>query len=50
MHLAHVIPLSISLAFGTKMSEKRKSTSPSAMQVKNQQKTINTEKKIHVIS
>jgi hypothetical protein len=32
------------------MSEKCKSTSPSAIQVKNQRKTISTEEKLDVIS
>jgi hypothetical protein len=32
------------------MSEKRKSASPSAIQVKNRQKTIGIEEKLHVIS
>jgi hypothetical protein len=32
------------------MSEKSKSTSPSAMQVKNQQETSSTEEKLDVIS
>jgi hypothetical protein len=32
------------------MSEKHKSTSPSAIQVKNRQKTISIEEKLHVIS
>jgi hypothetical protein len=38
------------LAFVTQMSEKRTSTSPSAIQVKNQWETISTEKKLDVIS
>jgi len=33
-----------------KISEKRKSTSPSALQVKNHQKTINIEEHLDVIS
>ena len=49
--MAHVIPSSSSsLAFGTNMSEKHKSTAPSAMQVKNWGKTISIEKKLDVIS
>jgi hypothetical protein len=32
------------------MSEKHKSASPSAIQVKNQRKTIGTEEKLHVIN
>ena len=38
------------MAFLTNMSEKRKSASPSAIQVKNWRKTIGTEGKLHVIS
>jgi len=38
------------LAFLTNMTEKCKSTTPSAIQVKNPQKTINTEEKLDVIS
>jgi hypothetical protein len=38
------------MAFLTNMSEKRKSTSPSAIQVKNQWKTVGTEEKLDVIS
>jgi hypothetical protein len=45
--VAHVIPL---LAFGTKMSEERKPSSPGAMQVKNWRKTIIVEEKLGVIS
>jgi hypothetical protein len=45
-----VIPPTSSLAFGTKMSEKHTSTSASAMEVKNWQKTINTAGKLDVIS
>jgi hypothetical protein len=45
--MAHLIPL---LAFGTKMSEKCKPTSPSAMQVKNLRKTVITEEKLGIIS
>jgi IS30 family transposase len=37
-------------AFLTNMSEKRKSASPSAVQVKNCRKTIGIEEKLHVIS
>ena len=39
-HAAGVVPPSIALAFVTKMREKCASTSPIAIQVKNQQKTI----------
>jgi hypothetical protein len=38
------------LVFLTNMSEKRKSASPSAIQVKNRRKTISTEEKLHIIS
>jgi len=38
------------LAFVTKVREKRKSTSPGAIQVKNQGKTIRTEDKLDVAS
>jgi hypothetical protein len=38
------------LAFLTNNNEERNSTSPSAVQVKNRQKTITTEDKLHVIS
>ena len=48
-HGFYVIPPSSS-AFGTKLSETHKSTSPSAMQVKNRQKTINIEETLVVIS
>jgi hypothetical protein len=45
--MARVIPL---LAFGKKMSEKCKPTSPSAMQAKKWRKTINIEEKLGIIS
>jgi hypothetical protein len=38
------------LAFLAKMSEKRMSTSPSAIQVKIQRKTVSIEEKLDVIS
>jgi hypothetical protein len=38
------------LPFVTKMSEKHKSTSPSAIQAKNQRETYGTEEKLEVIS
>jgi hypothetical protein len=38
------------LAFLTNMSEKRKSATPTAIQVKNRRKTIGIEEKLHVIS
>jgi hypothetical protein len=50
MHVVHVISPSSALAFGTKVSKKHESTSPSAMQVKKQQKKICTEEKLDVIS
>jgi hypothetical protein len=37
------------MAFLTNMSEKRKSASPSATQVKKRRKTISIEQKLHVI-
>jgi hypothetical protein len=43
--MAHLIFSSTALAFLTSMSEKRKSASPSAVQVKNWQKTIGIEEK-----
>ena len=48
--MSHVVPSSMALASVTKMCEKHKSTSLSAIQVKNRQKTINTEEKLDVIS
>jgi len=39
-HRADIVPPWTALAFGTKMSQKRKSTSPSAIQLKNRWKTI----------
>jgi len=44
--MADVFPPSTVSAFVTKMSEKRKSTSPYSIQVNNQQKTITTEVKL----
>jgi len=38
------------IAFLTIMSEEHNSTSPTAVQMKNRQKTINTEDKLDVIS
>ena len=43
--MAHVVPLSWVLAFITKMSQKHKSTSPTAIRMKNQRKTIGIEEK-----
>ena len=48
--MAHLVSSSTALAFLTNMSEKCKSTSPSAIQVKNQQMTISIEEKLDVIS
>jgi hypothetical protein len=48
-HAANVLP-STTLAFVTKMTEKCNSTSPSAIQVKNWWKTVNTEEKLNVIN
>ena len=48
--VAHLVPWSPALTFVTKISEKRKSTSPTAIQVKNQRKTIGIEKKWDVTS
>jgi hypothetical protein len=46
----HVISSSVALTFVIKMHEKQKSTSLSAIQVKNQQTTIITEEKFDTIS
>ena len=48
-HAADLVPLPTTLAFVTKMSEKRKSTSPYATQVENRLKTIGVEEKLGVI-
>jgi len=48
--VADVVPPSTALAVVTKMSEKCKSTSSSAIQVKNRHKTIRTEEKLDTIS
>jgi len=45
-YVADVVPPSTALAFVSKRGEKCKSTSPSALQVKNWQKTISTEDKL----
>jgi len=42
----HVVSSSTALAFLTKMSEKLKSTSPSAIQVENQRAGISSEEKL----
>jgi len=47
---AHLVFLLTALAFATKMSQKHKCTSHSAIQVKNLWKTISTEEKLDVIS
>ena len=44
--LPRVVSTSTALAFLTKMSEKCKSTSPSAIRVKNQREAISTEEKL----
>ena len=49
-HTALVVSSSTVLAFLTNISEKCKSTSPSTIQVKNQQKTISNEEKLDIIS
>ena len=48
--MENVIPPSIALAVVTKMSEKCKSTFPSAIQVKNHRQTISTEEKLDIVS
>jgi len=48
--VANVIPPSTALTVVTKMSEKRKSTFPSVIQVKNHRETISTEEKLDIIS
>jgi hypothetical protein len=49
-HAAHLGFSSTAFAFLTNISEKHKSTWPSAMQVKNRRKTVGTEEKLDVIS
>jgi len=49
-HMAYVVPWSRVLAFVTTMSKKHKSTSPTAIWVKNQRKTISIEEKLDVTS
>jgi hypothetical protein len=44
--MAHLVSSSTALACVTNMSEKHEPTPPSAIQVKNQQKTIGTEEKL----
>ena len=48
--MADLVPFSTALAVHTDMNEKRKSTSPSAIQVKHRRQTISTEEKLDVIS
>jgi len=48
--VANVIPHSTALVVVTKMSEKCKSTFPSAIQVKNHREKISTEEKLDVVS
>jgi hypothetical protein len=48
--VAHLLFSLTALAFLTNMSEKRKSASSSAIQVKNRGKTIDIEEKLHIIS
>jgi hypothetical protein len=50
MHVAHLVSSSTALAFLTNMREKRKSSSPSAIQVKDRRKTVGIAVKLHVIS
>ena len=48
--MSDVVPPSTALNFDTEKSEKRKSTSPSALQVKNRRKSIGTEENLDVRS
>jgi hypothetical protein len=48
--MVSLVSSSTALAFLTNMSDKRKSVSPSAIQVKNWRKTIGNVEKLHVIS
>ena len=48
--MAHLVSSSTALTFLTNMSGKCKSTSHSAVQVKNWQKTVTSEEKLFVIS
>ena len=47
--MTNVVTPSEALAFVNEMSEKRKFTSQSAIQVKNWQKIISTEEKLYII-
>jgi hypothetical protein len=49
-HTAHLLSSPTALAFLTNMSEKCKSASPTAIQVKSRWKTIGIEEKVHVIN
>jgi hypothetical protein len=44
------VPLSTALALVTKMSEIHKHSSPSAIQVENQENTISIEEKLDIVS
>jgi len=48
--VAHLVSTSTAMAFITNRSEKHKSTSPIAIQVKKRQKTISNEEKSDIIS
>jgi len=48
--MVHLVSSSTALTFLTNMSGKCKSTSPSAVQVKNWQKTVTSEEKLFIIS
>jgi hypothetical protein len=48
--MAHLVSASTALAFLTNKIEKHKSISPSAIQVKNQRKTVGTEDNLDIIS
>jgi hypothetical protein len=49
IHATLLVFSSTALAFPTNMSDKRKSASPSAIQVKNQRKIIGVEEKLDII-
>jgi hypothetical protein len=48
--VADVVPPATALAFVTKISDRHKSTSPSAIQVKNWQNTISSQQKLDIIN
>jgi hypothetical protein len=50
IHVADLVSSSIAFAFLTNASEKRKCTLPRAIQLKNQQMTINKEETLNLIS